>query len=63
MHAQLTLLEISNTASLLLVAAGLILGLLALKFLLRLAWRIFTIGCLVIALLAVAGSLALYFLK
>ncbi len=63
MYAQLMLADLSNTSLLLLLAAGLILGLLVLKFLLRLAWRIFTIGCFIIVLATIVGSVVIYFLK
>ena len=44
------------------VALALVVGLFILKFIVKLAWHIFTLGCLVIVVLALAAAAARYFL-
>jgi len=45
------------------IAVAVLVGLLLLKFVLRLAWRLFTLGCFVVAFLALAAALGVHFFK
>ncbi len=44
------------------VALALVVGLFILKFIVKLAWHIFTLGCLAIVILALAAAVASHFL-
>jgi len=49
--------------SIIVIAVIALVGLLLLKFVLRLAWRLLTMGCIVIAFLVLAAALGVHFFK
>ncbi len=63
MHSHALNMAVDPTGGIVLVGVLLLIGLLFIKFLLKLAWRLVTLGCVIIVFFVFAAALGVHLLK